>query len=538
MSNWNIADIFETVAAVLPNKPAQIHGDRVFDWRTFDNRANAMACAFLDAGLSHQSKVSVMLSNCPEYLETYYAAFKASLIPVNTNYRYGSQELLYLWGNSDTEAVVFHARYTDIIASIRTKLPLVKRWFVVSDNCPEPEWATPYKPEPSAERPAPPWARSGDDLLFLYTGGTTGIPKGVMWRQDDLFQALGGGSNRFSNIVPITSLDDLANRLSSGDENPNIPACPLMHGTGQFGAFMAMWNGRTIICLQNHRFDSAELWNLVDRHRVATISIVGDAFSKPMLEHLKTNHHNYDLSCIEVIVSSGTMWSKSVKDELLPYLPQAFLVDSLGSSEAVGLGSSITTANESIDTAKFTPGENMQVITEDNKILTSGSNEIGMVAIKGFLPLGYYKDADKTARTFRTVAGVRYSFPGDFARVEDDSSITLLGRGSLCINTGGEKVFPEEVEEILKLHPNVVDSMCIGLPDKRFGQAICAVIERENHDLSIALDELQQLVKKHLASFKMPRYLRIVKDIGRAPNGKADYSRHLREAKAFFNLDK
>lgn len=535
-TQWNLADIFETVANALPDRPAQIQGDRVVTWRQFNERADALATDLLAAGLDHQAKVAVCLHNCPEYLESYLATFKASFVPVNTNYRYGASELQYLWDNADAQAIIFHASYGPLIEQIRERLPQVKRWYAVEDGSPVPDWSTNYEQVVTATKaqPNPPWSRSGDDLLFLYTGGTTGMPKGVMWRQDDLFNVLGSGGNEILGIPGVTSLAEMGERFSVLPpelQTPYMPACPLMHGTGQFGSFIAMFWGRTVVCLTERKFSAQSLWEEVDRHRIGMISIVGDAFARPMLNALEDAPGEFDLSCIQTIISSGVMWSQEVKSGLLKHIPQAALLDAFGSSEAVGLGNALTTADAEVKTADFVQGETLKVFTEDGKELMPGDEEIGQVALSGFLPLGYYKDEEKTARTFRVINGVRYSIPGDFAQVNPDGTIKLLGRGSVCINTGGEKVFPEEVEEALKKHETVADAVCVGVPDERFGQAICAVVEPANPSNPPSLSFLSGAIKEHLASYKTPRHLIIVDSIGRAPNGKVDYKDHTERAR-------
>ncbi len=534
MSTWNLADIFELVAATLAGKAAVVQGDRTIAWRDFDRRANALAAEFLAGGLTRQAKVAVLLYNCPEYLETYFAAFKGALVPINTNYRYGAEELLYLWDNADAEAVVFHSCFGALIDGLRARLPQVKHWYAVADGSPIPDWARPYEDIVAQGRgspPALPWKRSGDDLLLLYTGGTTGMPKGVMWRQDDLFNALGAGGNRIAGPDPVTSMAELEERLSTTDASPGIPACPLMHGTGQFSGFASMWMGRTIVCLENRNFRAAELWHTVAAYGVGSIAIVGDAFARPMLEFLDKNPGIYDLTSVESIASSGTMWSQEIKDGLLRHLPRAVLFDAFGSSEALGLGNSLAMAGTSVATAKFTPGETLRVLDAERRPVVPGGT--GMVALSGWIPRGYYKDPKRTADTFVEIDGVHYSLPGDYARVEEDGTITLLGRGSVCINTGGEKVFPEEVEEVLKLHPEVLDALCVAVPDARFGQAICAVVEVSDPQSALELSELATWVRARLAAYKAPRHLRLVETIGRAPNGKADYRRHAAEAQAY-----
>ena len=528
-TDWNLADIYEAVAVRVPDRACQIQGDRVVTWGEFDRRANALAADFLAAGLSQQSKVACYLYNCPEYMETVVAAFKVSAVPVNTNFRYGPEEILYLFDNADAEAVVFHASFTDLLEGIRDRLPKVRRWYVVADEAGTgPEWATPYEGvvADGAERVNAPWKRSGDDLLLLYTGGTTGMPKGVMWRQDDLVNVLGAGGNAVLGTPPAASVDEMAERVS-----PDVPghvmlvACPLMHGTGQFSALNTMIGGGAVVSLPNRRFDVAELFAEVQRLRVTVIIIVGQAFAGPMLAHLEANPDTYDLSSIALITSSGVMWSHDNKAGLIRHIPQVILFDSYGSSEAVGLGGSVSAAGMAEETARFALGPTCAVFTDDGRRVEPGSGEQGMVGIGGFIPLGYYKDEVKSAQTFRVIEGRRWSIPGDFAEVNADGSLHLLGRGSVCINTGGEKVFPEEVEEALKTHPGVQDVVAVGLPDERFGEVICAVVEPTSADAAPDLGDLADHVRTSLAAYKAPRQLVLVDTIGRAANGKVDYKR-------------
>ena len=528
MSGWNYADVFEAVAAGAGDRPCQIQGDRTVTWSEFDRRANALAADLLEAGLGHQAKVAAYLQNGPEYLETYVGAFKAGLAPVNTNYRYGPDEIVYLFDNADAEAVVFHASFTELLSGVRDRLTKVKRWYVVADEtCEGPEWAVPYESavEAGADRVVAPWGRSGDDLLLLYTGGTTGMPKGVMWRQDDLFNVLGAGGQPLLGFAPVAELGELTARVAAMESQPvALVACPLMHGTGQFSAFITMALGGAVATLPSRTFSPAELWNEVERHGVTSVVIVGQAFAGPLLEELDANAAAYDLSKVQMMSSSGVMWSQENKDGLLRHLPHAYLFDSLGSSEAVGLGGSVSGAGAAASTAKFALGPTCAVFMEDGTRVEAGSGEQGMVAVSGFIPLGYYKDEVKSAQTFRTYEGVRWSVPGDWAEVEADGSLKLLGRGSVCINTGGEKVFPEEVEEALKTHASVRDAVAIGVPDPRFGERICAVVEFEPGS-EADLEALAGHVREKLAPYKAPRDLVIVETIGRAPNGKVDYKR-------------
>jgi 3-oxocholest-4-en-26-oate---CoA ligase len=524
---WAFADVWEVVARQVPDAPALVHGERRVSWRDLDRRADGVAAALLDAGLAQQDKVAHYLYNCPEFLESLLGIWKAGLVPVNTNYRYADDELVYLWENGDVVAVVFHGAFAETVERVRGRVPGVRLWLWVDDGSgPCPAWAVPY--ESAAGGPAvggvrAPWGRSGDDLYLLYTGGTTGMPKGVMWRQDDLFRLLNATAKvRFPEDG---GLDDVAAMI----ERPGpvlVPACPLMHGTGAFAAFAALSSAGCVVTLTERRFSVEELLDTVEREGVQSLAIVGDAFAKPMLRALDEAPGRWDISSLRVVTSSGVMWSAATKEGLLRHNPRLILVDSLGSSEAVGMASSISKGGEGVSsTARFRLSENTRVITDDDRFVEPGSGEIGMVAIRGLTPVGYYKDEAKTAATFRVVGGERFSIPGDYATVEADGTLTLLGRGSVCINTGGEKVFPEEVEEVLKEHPGVRDAVVVGVPDERFGETIAAVVEAQPGVDGPAADEVIAHVKARLAHYKAPRRVLPVDSLARAANGKVDYRR-------------
>jgi fatty-acyl-CoA synthase len=526
MPGWNFADIWETVAAQVPDDPAQIQGARRVSWADFDRRANGVAQHLLDAGVAEQDKVAQYLYNCPEYMESVYAAFKAGLAPINTNYRYLDDELVYLWDNGDVVAVVFHGTFTERIEGIRDRVPRVTTWLWVDDGSSAcPSWATPYEDaaaKGTSEPVVAPWGRDGDHLLLLYTGGTTGMPKGVMWRQDDLVRNLVG---TFVTGVRDGDADlDVIKAALGGNGPLNIPACPLMHGTGLFTQLITLSGGGGTVCLEARNLDIDELLGTVGREGVATMAIVGDAFAKPMLKALDANPGKYDLSTLFMISSSGVMFSEASKQGLLRHHPGMMIVDAFSSSEAVGMGQSVSTGGAATATAKFTVGEHTKVITDDGREVLPGSGETGRVAVGGWQPIGYYKDPDKSAATFITFEGKRYSVPGDYATVEADGSLTLLGRGSVCINTGGEKVYPEEVEEVLKTFEAVADAVAVGLPDDKFGEAITAVVELAP---GTELDEAAIIghVKGKLAAYKAPKRVLSIDTIGRAPNGKVDYKR-------------
>jgi fatty-acyl-CoA synthase len=528
VSAWTFADVWEAIAAQQPDKPALIQADRVVTWGQFDARADALAAHLVAAGLTPDAKVAAYLYNGPEYLETYYAAFKAGMAPLNTNYRYGGEELTYLFDNADAQAVVFHAGFADTLEPLRAKLLQVKRWISVAEpGHPTPSWAEDYETivaTPPQARPfKAPWGRSPDDLMLLYTGGTTGMPKGVMWRQDDLFNVIGAGGHALMGLPPLERVEDIGDRLSTYEKPTTLVCCPLMHGTGQFSAFITLNIGGAVASLPSRQFNAMELWDEAVRLKADNIVIVGLAFSTPMLEALEANPGRWDLSHVKAMSSSGSMWSQENKRGLLSHARNAMIMDSFGSSEAVGLGASASAPGAEAATAAFMLGPNCAVFNEEGRRVEPGSGERGLVAVCGFLPTGYYKDPEKSAKTFKTMDGQRWSVPGDWAEVNLDGTLKLLGRGSQCINTGGEKVFPEEVEEALKTHPSVRDAVVVGVPDARFGERICAVVEPDPSAPSPTLEEMAGHVKTRLAAYKAPRELVVVDSIGRAPNGKVDY---------------
>lgn len=536
MTEWNFADVWEVVAVQLPDAPALVHGDRRLVWSEFDRRANGVAAALLDAGLSHQDKVAHYLYNCPEFLESLFGIWKAGMVPVNTNYRYRDDELVHLWENADVVAVVFHGSFAETIERVRNRVPHVQLWLWIDDGSSRcPSWATPYESvaDRGGDQARGPWGRSGDDLYLVYTGGTTGMPKGVMWRQDDLFRLL--NSTAKVRFPEEGDLDDVASMLER--RGPVfLVACPLMHGTGTFTAVPALSSGGCVVTLTRRRFDVVEMLETIERERVQSMAIVGDAFATPMLQALDEAPKRWDISSLRVITSSGVMWSAATKAGLLRHNSRLILTDTLGSSEAVGMGRNVTRASEQpTETARFRPSEHTKVITDEGRFVEPGSGEVGMLALRGRTPIGYYKDEAKTAATFRTIDGVRWSIPGDYATIEADGTVTLLGRGSVCINSGGEKIFPEEIEEVLKEHELVRDAVVVGIPDERFGEAVAAVIEVEGERLST--EDVIAHVKSRLAHYKAPKQVLRVESVGRADNGKIDYKRWRHEVLSVLGLD-
>jgi acyl-CoA synthetase (AMP-forming)/AMP-acid ligase II len=519
---WNFADLWEAVAERQPDALAQRQAGHSTTWAEFDRRADGVAAVLLAAGVAEQDKVAQYLYNSPEYLESSFAAFKAGLATVNTNYRYAADELVYLWDNADVVAVVFHGTFSERIADLRHRVPRIRTWLWVDDGHGEcPAWAQPYEDAATTptDRTVAPWGRSGDHLLLLYTGGTTGMPKGVMWRQDDLFGALDAANRK--RLPPEQDLDAARERITKPGPR-SLPAAPLMHGTGLFNAMSNMMIGGSVITMVGRHFDPVELLDTVEGDRINSMSIVGDAFGKPILRALDAEPDRWDISSLRVIISSGVMWSAETKAGLLRHNERLIMVDALGSSEAIGMASSTVTADDEAATATFQIGPDTRVVTDDGRDVAWGSGEMGLVAMRGHTPIGYYKDPEKSATTFRIIDGVRYSIPGDFATVDADGTVRLLGRGSQCINTGGEKVYPEEVEEVLKLHPTVADAAVVGVPDDRFGEAITALVEAHAGD---EIDEAALIahVKQRLAGYKAPKRVIQIESVGRAANGKLDY---------------
>ncbi|MCU4187473.1 acyl-CoA synthetase [Acidiferrimicrobium sp. IK] len=524
MPGWNFAEMWETAADALPEAQALVHAGQRLTWREFDERADGVAGWLLGLGAGEQDKVAQYLYNCPEYLESMFGCYKAALVPVNTNYRYADDELLYLWDNADAIAVVFHGSFAERIEGIKDRLPGIKGWLWVDDgsgSC--PGWADSYEDVASANpgRQRPAWGRDGDNIYMLYTGGTTGMPKGVMWRQDDLIMML--ASQLDGSITE--DVDYVALRASRTAPGPvALPACPLMHGTGALIAMSILTQGGSVVTLAKRNYDPVELLDTIDREKVNVVAIVGDAFAKPMLRALDADPGHWDISSLLAMTSSGVMWSEETKQGLLRHHPGMLLVDAFSSSEALGMGTSVSGGGNAAKTARFQLGENAVVVTDDGRLVEPGSGETGMVGVGGRIPLGYYKDEEKSAKTFRVVDGRRYSIPGDYATVEADGTIKLLGRGSVCINTGGEKVYPEEIEEVLKVQPGVRDAVVLGVPDEKWGEAITALVELAP-GTSLSEQEVIGAVKRHLAAYKAPKHVLFVDTVGRAPNGKVDYAR-------------
>ncbi|MFI4976664.1 MAG: acyl-CoA synthetase [Caulobacterales bacterium] len=529
MITWHFAEVWETIAAAIPDAPAVSEGGVRRSWREYEDRAARIASGLVAAGLGVDSKVGLYAYNSAAYLEAQFGVFKMRGGPVNANYRYTEHELVYLLDNADAEALVFDAQFGGRVAAIRGQLPKLKLLVEIDDGSGEHlAGAARLEELIAANAPLPRQDYSEDDIYMLYTGGTTGMPKGVMYRHGEFSQAL--MSPYDGRLMPRpTSREELAAAVraiqAEGTAPVSIPACPLMHGTGLWlGVFLAHNVGGCAALFRNEHFDAAELWALVERERATDIAIVGDAFARPMLNALisaRAAGRPFDISSLTRILSSGVMFSREVKEGLLEFA-NITIYDGMGATEGAMAASVVTRDAPPGETAKFIANPTTKVFGEDDREIQPGSDEIGMIANGGFAPVGYYKDPAKSAATFRVIDGHRYSFPGDFAKIAADGTLILLGRGSVCINTGGEKVFPEEVEEALKAHPDVYDCLVVGAPDERFGERVIAVLSPRP---GVAVDEggLIDFARSRIAGYKTPRQVIVVGEVRRAPNGKADY---------------
>ena len=524
MIDWNLGDILDAVEPAMPqDAPALIHGDRIVTWPEMSARSNNIARALRQRGACDGAKVAFYMRNRPEYGELMATCFKGRLTHVNINYRYRAEEVFYIFQDSDSEVIVYSSEFRECIVELKDRLEKVHTFVEIGDPSEIASFASPYETlAGKGDGSALGIERSPDDLLFIYTGGTTGMPKGVMWRHDDMRKAQ-LDAQKLLGPVPQTLEENVALIEKEGPGRRTLSSCPLMHGTGFITAIGALMSGGAIVTLTAPSFEASELWETVEKHQVESIAIVGDAFAKPMLRALEENAGRWDTRSLVSIISSGVMWSKEIKAGLCKHIPQVVLMDSFGASEGLGFGLSVTTAQGGTNTAKFGIGEFCDVFDENDQKVEPGSGVPGFIARKGAIPMGYYKDPEKSAKTFRTIDGVRYSIPGDWCRVEADGSLTLLGRGSVCINTAGEKVYPEEVEEVLKTHPAIGEALVVGVTDEKWGQAVTAVVHL-NHDVPFDEQAVKDHVRDQLAGYKTPKAIHPTEKPLRASNGKADYA--------------
>jgi len=531
----NLALIFEALAAAYPDRESIVTPTRRLTYGRLAEHARRLAGVLHAHGLgcriertalenheSGQDHVGLCLLNSPEYLEAMLGAYRARVAPFNVNYRYVDDELLYLLQDADAAGLVYHARYAPTLGRIRDRLPRLRLLLQVDDGSGEPllPGALEYAAALAAASPAgPPVACSPDDLYVLYTGGTTGAPKGVLWRQEDIYFAAMSGQP--PGVPPPATIPELVAHAAAGAYLRSMPTPPLMHGAAQWAAFGALHQGGTVV-LQGRpeRLDPDDLWGTVEREGVNLLVLVGDAFARPLLDGL--DRRSYDLSRLFVIVSGGAILSPHLKQALLERVPHATVIDGFGASETGGHGTRSTRAGEPATTGTFSMADTVVLREDLSGALPPGSPEVGWVARMGHVPLGYYKDAAKTARTFPVIGGTRYAVPGDHGRILADGSIVVLGRGSVSINTGGEKVYPEEVEQALRRHPSVYDAVVVGTPDERFGEQVTAVVQLRP-DAHATHEELVVFAARQLARYKLPKTTVWVDEIARSPSGKPDY---------------
>src|SRR3954451_2385551 len=522
MAEFNLAQVFEAIAEAVPDRECIVFRDRRLTRRDVDDRTNRLANVLAAAGLgarpegrdglagheSHEDHLAIYAYNGNEYLEAMVGAFKARVAPVNVNYRYVAEELRYLLENSAAKAIVYHSAFAPTLAEVLPDLPDLQGLLQIQDESgnellPDARWYEEALPAGSPELPACAADWSPDDLYILYTGGTTGMPKGVLWRQHDIFLSVMGGR---AGTEPHDSVDSIVEVAKTGAMRV-LPAAPFMHGAGHWIAFLAMDGGNTVVVQDVvTKLDPKDVLSVVEREKVSFLQIVGDAFGRPILDEMRTG--TYDLSSLFIILSGGAALNSTLKEQFLEVLPNAMVIDGMGSSEVGGQATQVATKGGDTSTGTFMPSPGSCIVSEDFKrVLAPGDDEIGWWATRGNVPLGYLGDPTKTAATFPVIDGVRYSVPGDRARQRADGTIELLGRDSVTINSGGEKIFAEEVEAALGHHPDVYDVVVCGRDSERWGQEVVAIVQlRDGVDASP--DEEKSLLEEaaqHLARYKLPK---------------------------------
>ena len=521
----NIADLAEHAIDAVPDRVALICGDDEITYAGLEEKANRLAHYFIDHGVKKDDKVGLYCRNRIEIVIAMLGIVKAGAILVNVNYRYVEGELRYLFDNSDMVALVHELQYSERVANVLPDTPNVKTVLVIDDGSTVP--AQTYQSyggvefyqaiaEGSPERDF--GTRSADDIYLLYTGGTTGFPKGVMWRHEDIYRVLLGGTD-FATGEFVADEYDHAKQAAAAPPMIRFPIPPMIHGATQSATWMALFTGGTVVL--SPEFDAEGVWSAIEQHKVNLLFFTGDAMARPLLDALESSER--DLSSLFLLSSTAALFSPSLKEKFLELLPNRVITDSIGSSETGFGGTSVVAKGQSGGGGpRVTIDKKTVVLDDDGNEVVPGSGVRGILAKRGNIPVGYYKDEKKTAETFRTINGVRYAIPGDYARVESDGTVTMLGRGSVSINSGGEKIYPEEVEGALKGHPDVFDALVVGVPDPRFGQHVAAVVapRKGTHP---TLAELDAFVRRDIAGYKVPRSLWIVDEVKRSPAGKPDY---------------
>jgi acyl-CoA synthetase (AMP-forming)/AMP-acid ligase II len=524
---FNLADLFENAVDHFSDRECLVAEGKRRSYAQMEERANRLAHFLASRGVGPGDHVGIYAYNCVEWVETLWAVFKIRAVWINVNYRYVEDELRYIFENADLSALVFQKQFGPRVAAVRDCMPKLALAIAIEDGSDgdlsgleASEYETALA-EGSPERDFPP--RSGDDRYILYTGGTTGMPKGVVWRHEDVFFALGGGIDVQSGWKAKRPEEMVERGEQPG---PSVYMCPapLMHGACQWGVMSRSFVGHKNVLVA--KFDPQEIWRLVEQEKVQALMITGDAMGRPLAEALDEQPGRHDLSSLFLVTSTAALFSQTVKDDFFRHFPNLIIVDGVGASESGNNGLVISTK---ASTTTFgggptvRPSEGTVVLDEQLRPVEPGSERIGKIARTGHIPLEYYKDPQKTAEVFVTAAdGRRYSMPGDFAKVEADGSVTLLGRGSVSINSGGEKIYPEEVEQAIKSHPDAFDAVVVGVPDERWGERVAAVVQ-PRPGAKPTLEVLQEHCRKHLAGYKVPRQLALVERIERSPAGKPDY---------------
>jgi acyl-CoA synthetase (AMP-forming)/AMP-acid ligase II len=537
-STFNFADCFELVADTVPDRIAIVSGDRRRTYAEVDDRTTRFAHVLADAGVGIGEHVGLYLHNRGEHLEAMLACYKRRAVPINVNYRYGRDELRYLFDNADVVALVYGSEYRDTVEALRPQLPKLRVLIEVGD-APAND-AIAYDDAIDAAGTTRAFTpRSPDDHYVLYTGGTTGMPKGVVWRQEDMFFATLGGGN--PGGLPITKPDEIMQTvlvntsqrltpfLRPGDPEPEqfvvLALGPLMHASGQWSSLGTLLAGGTVVIYTEPSIDMARVLTLVERERVVMLTLVGDASARPLLAALDAHPGKYDTSSLQLLGSGGAILSAEVKQRLLDEIPSVIAItEAIGSSESPVQAVAVARRDgEQRKTLRFDARETTMVVDDDLRPIAAGSGSVGRLATKGRVPLGYYRDEERSARTFVEIDGARWALPGDMAMVAADGSIQLLGRGSMCINTGGEKVYPEEVEAIVRQHPAIVDAVVVGGPDEQYGQRVVVVAAADASSPPPTLEELRAHCREHLAGYKLPKAIVLVDRVERSPAGKPDY---------------
>jgi 3-oxocholest-4-en-26-oate---CoA ligase len=526
----NIADLAEHAIDAVPDRVALIGGDEQLTYAQLEERANRLAHYLIDQGVKKDDKVGLYCRNRIEIVIAMLGIVKAGAILVNVNFRYVEGELKYLFENSDMVALVHERRYADRVANVLPETPNVKTILVVEDGTEDPAgdfrkfggvefYSALEKGSPERDF----GERSADDIYLLYTGGTTGFPKGVMWRHEDIYRVLFGGTD-FATGEFVKDEYDLAKAAAANPPMIRYPIPPMIHGATQSATWMSIFSGQTTVLAPE--FNADEVWRAIHGHKVNLLFFTGDAMARPLLDALQAAHdkgEDYDLSSLFLLASTAALFSTSIKEKLLELLPNRVITDSIGSSETGFGGTSIVAKGEHhMGGPRVAIDHRTVVLDEDGNEVKPGSGVRGVIAKKGNIPVGYYKDEEKTRQTFRIYNGVRYAIPGDYAEVEADGTVTMLGRGSVSINSGGEKIYPEEVEAALKGHPDVFDALVVGVPDPRFGQHVAAVVQARE-GVRPTLAELDAFVRREIAGYKVPRSLWFVDEVKRSPAGKPDY---------------